>query len=525
MFVGPSAQGPLLRTTCGAVVDGHLVLPIGAKVSGSTVVAPQQPSQHLDTTHISTASAIISLLQGQGAHHAKLDRHHATGEIFGQTMFASCEAADNFFRRVTTLQGVNVQKSKVPFDDGTTRVPLKTALQQLRRVAPYFKERLAALSGGAGVYHGLALSLRSVIGQYEILITGGTPAQRQACSDDLSKLVDGVEIKPCYNDADCLVTDEGAAMRMRSKKAHKVEDELVASGKQCYVRTVGWGTDTTLNIVGRGQDEVAQRLRVIIDDEDVEVMHRQQCAEGTGPDCLQVAKQTCPKSYKFPTNDVVSLVGNSRSVQAALRSIRTTEDYVSCSLQMCATDEPAVWCLQKCGHSMCKGCAVGLIENAINNHDFPLQCPKCREPLRVCDANKLLEYAQRKPKADPGLRLILLDAFLKKHPDQARACTATADCPGIMPVGAASARCSECNEVGHDDNPDDALTLAGYGQCPKCRMPLEKLDGCNAMKCPCGAAFCWLCMEYCGSDAHGHFGIIGTPCYGKLFAGVYDDEA
>lgn len=41
--------------------------------------------------------------------------------------------------------------------------------------------------------------------------------------------------------------------------------------------------------------------------------------------------------------------------------------------------------------------------------------------------------------------------------------------------------------------------------CPKCKSVFDDYDGCNALKCvSCSTAFCGLCLENCGDDAHEH---------------------
>jgi hypothetical protein len=44
-------------------------------------------------------------------------------------------------------------------------------------------------------------------------------------------------------------------------------------------------------------------------------------------------------------------------------------------------------------------------------------------------------------------------------------------------------------------------------RCPRCQMVFHDYDGCNALQCAshkCKAAFCAICLEDCGSDAHNH---------------------
>lgn len=43
-------------------------------------------------------------------------------------------------------------------------------------------------------------------------------------------------------------------------------------------------------------------------------------------------------------------------------------------------------------------------------------------------------------------------------------------------------------------------------KCPRCNIIFDvEYDGCNSLECPhCGCAFCALCLEDCGADAHDH---------------------
>jgi len=50
---------------------------------------------------------------------------------------------------------------------------------------------------------------------------------------------------------------------------------------------------------------------------------------------------------------------------------------------------------------------------------------------------------------------------------------------------------------------EEDLTL----HCPRCQLALVDWDGCAALKCrdnACGIAFCGVCLERCGNDAHEH---------------------
>ena len=51
-----------------------------------------------------------------------------------------------------------------------------------------------------------------------------------------------------------------------------------------------------------------------------------------------------------------------------------------------------------------------------------------------------------------------------------------------------------------------------YKQCPKCKVLIEKIDGCNQMKCiNCGFNFCWLCLKEYTSNHYSIYNTRGCP--------------
>ena len=51
-----------------------------------------------------------------------------------------------------------------------------------------------------------------------------------------------------------------------------------------------------------------------------------------------------------------------------------------------------------------------------------------------------------------------------------------------------------------------------YKQCPKCKVLIEKIDGCNQMKClNCGFNFCWLCLREYTSNHYSIYNSRGCP--------------
>eukprot|EP00050_Salpingoeca_kvevrii_P019425 m.85895 g.85895 ORF g.85895 m.85895 type:complete len:465 (-) comp8411_c0_seq1:183-1577(-) len=59
-------------------------------------------------------------------------------------------------------------------------------------------------------------------------------------------------------------------------------------------------------------------------------------------------------------------------------------------------------------------------------------------------------------------------------------------------------------------------------QCPSCKSPISKIDGCNKMHCMrCHTFFCWLCLKVLDkSNPYAHFNQEGAACAGRLFQGI-----
>ncbi|CAF1370563.1 unnamed protein product [Rotaria sordida] len=53
--------------------------------------------------------------------------------------------------------------------------------------------------------------------------------------------------------------------------------------------------------------------------------------------------------------------------------------------------------------------------------------------------------------------------------------------------------------------------------CPKCRTPIDKYAGCNAVRCTlCNIQFCWRCSATDDVDIHKHFLDPNSSCYNKM---------
>ncbi|KAN0085637.1 hypothetical protein V8E55_006771 [Tylopilus felleus] len=174
-----------------------------------------------------------------------------------------------------------------------------------------------------------------------------------------------------------------------------------------------------------------------------------------------------------------------------------------------------------CGHTYCVACLRHFISSALESDQLPLTClgdeARCRVPVAIPTIQQFLP-----PASFNRLLEAAFDVYIAKHPQTFKHCK-TPDCSQIYRAGEApktlhcpscfSVVCNGCHEDAHDglscaegkaqrdpaerERLNDAWIASQNGRvrkCPQCSVPIEKLDGCNHMTCPCGAHICWRCM-------------------------------
>ena len=187
----------------------------------------------------------------------------------------------------------------------------------------------------------------------------------------------------------------------------------------------------------------------------------------------------------------------------------------TCGICLCDVDETAdVYRLACCGHIYDKSCVI----QQLKSPEFPLKCvtDDCEERLVWRDLQNLLNQSERKK-----LAFSALDDYVKSNPESVKYCP-TADCGMVYRVSTDGRRyscgaclaeiCTSCHKQWHD-----GLTCAMFKSerqvdgrlkewmmkdpsnrknCPRCRTPIEKNEGCNHMECSqCKAHMCWRCMQ------------------------------
>ena len=188
---------------------------------------------------------------------------------------------------------------------------------------------------------------------------------------------------------------------------------------------------------------------------------------------------------------------------------------VTCGICLCDVDDTTdLYRLACCGHSYDKSCVIQQLKSA----EFPLKCAveDCEELLVWKDLQNLLSEKERKK-----LAISALDEYVRKNREIVKYCP-TADCGMVYRVSTEGRRftccacqaeiCTSCQMQWHE-----GLTCAMFKSgkqvegcledwmkkdpsnrknCPKCKTPIEKNEGCNHMTCSgCKSHMCWLCME------------------------------
>ena len=177
-----------------------------------------------------------------------------------------------------------------------------------------------------------------------------------------------------------------------------------------------------------------------------------------------------------------------------------------------------MWVLE-CGHAFCEACWRNHMETKISHGEHIIQCQmdgcKCKVPpssiRQLCGDdvyNNLLKYMMDQQ--------VSLADTLTNCPN--RNCGKPVDALnvrlcGVLKCPACSYEfCSQCNEESHAPascaeksrwellTGDERMNSRIFGEnvktCPKCKVIIEKNEGCNHMTCRrCHHEFCWKCMR------------------------------
>lgn len=171
----------------------------------------------------------------------------------------------------------------------------------------------------------------------------------------------------------------------------------------------------------------------------------------------------------------------------------------------------------RCSHTYCKECFINQC-NAATDTSFPIQChgssSKCTSIFSIPSLQNLLP--------SPDFERLLERSFITHiqiHSSKFRYCP-TPDCSQIYRISTTTADldcanclssiCTRCASTCHEGITcaDNREIRAGYVQafdrfkaehdirdCSRCKTSIDKIDGCNHVKCGgCNAHICWFCM-------------------------------
>lgn len=262
-----------------------------------------------------------------------------------------------------------------------------------------------------------------------------------------------------------------------------------------------------------------------------------------GPDSVSLDIISTPKriiiSGTAGKHDIALSIINGKSVRNST-SNSTEQD---CSICWTEAENPI---RTRCGHVYCLGCFGDQCASATTqSSETTVRCAGGNGNCNVVlDLPQLQEHL-----SSTGFEELLRGSFtsyMRLHPDLLRYCPSP-DCEYVYRAnGAAKVQtCSSClvPVCTNCHAQHEAMSCAEYQDvasgrqqanvqlkkdlgikdCPKCKAPLEKTEGCNHMTCRCGAHICWVCMENfntstaCYEHMNQEHGGIGLEDYQRRF--------
>lgn len=217
----------------------------------------------------------------------------------------------------------------------------------------------------------------------------------------------------------------------------------------------------------------------------------------------------------------------------------TKNDGNECPICLSEPEDPRT---ASCGHIYCYTCLQGYLQSSIESRKFPLKCVGYQDTA-ACTAEfsiPFIEKAISKTDMD-DLFAAAFNDFIRLHLKDYQYCP-TPDCGNVYSTTTTGEMvtcsecfvgiCTTCNVEAHDGqtcteykglDPVEGEKLfqewkkkAGVKVCPVCGIGIEKIDGCNHMKCTtCKSHICWFCMGVFESteiydhmrEKHGGYGI------------------
>ncbi len=183
-----------------------------------------------------------------------------------------------------------------------------------------------------------------------------------------------------------------------------------------------------------------------------------------------------------------------------------------------------------CRHSSCRSCIFQVVR--VNTYGFDIgmiRCPDldCRRPIsqttieevaQLDSSGKTLELFRSAKRQ----QVLLQNPRLCECPKCGGLCSR----PTSTKSKATCAKCqlnfcAECSLAATDSHDCPVKPADFFGElsqtkrvlnCPLCCLRIEKIDGCNQMRCPiCKTEFCWVCGRKKGLHHYAYWNVLGCP--------------
>jgi len=217
----------------------------------------------------------------------------------------------------------------------------------------------------------------------------------------------------------------------------------------------------------------------------------------------------------------------------------------TCIICMDELDPDFVHTFSGCEHQGCRDCLMAFLKGRILERKYPLTCPafKCKNEVTEFDleilldkttferyqANSLGSIVEKNPInysccPTPGCDYVFFITESDTSPDFKCPTCKKRYCLSCKVEWHVGTTCEAYQQWSIENGQSDDLFgqfVAGskFKQCPTCKRWVEKVDGCDAISCNCGANFCYRC----GKLHDGH-----NPCEdgktGEDDEGEYDEE-
>lgn len=246
---------------------------------------------------------------------------------------------------------------------------------------------------------------------------------------------------------------------------------------------------------------------------------------GVPHDALISIKDMDSRKGKQPLNDMHQDLGQcSHGANAMISS----EFY--CAICMETLHIGEVFPIDGCAHTFCISCVSQYIAAKVEENVLSIGCPDpgCKDGVlhpEACRDVIPLQLFQRWGAAlcDSSLGALKFycpfkecSALLVDDPAHAGAVITNAECPHCCRMFCAQCKvpwhdgvtCTEFQQLGKDERGREDLLLRKVAQeskwqrCPKCKMYVERSDGCVFIICRCGHCFCYLCASPMSRDNH-----------------------